>query len=202
MDSKMQTSLLLILGTISMFVAFFFLYPADPNELAREQTLDLMTDTTLAKAGIVIGYGGAAAMLVGLWNVSRNMMMAGGAGASYGNIAFVLFIAAIAAMLTRACLELSVTGASVMASGLLLVTMENGLASTTPIVLGIAMTLLGLGIYFAKNFHVGVGAIGIIAGLINIVRPFADNDNLNLVGLVGFGILALAVGISKLRASA
>lgn len=202
MDSKMQTSLLLILGTVVMFGAFFFIYPARPDELAREQTLNLMTDTTLAKAGIVLGYGGAVAMMVGLWVVSRTMLMAGGAGASYGNIAFVLFIALVASMIARACIELGVTGASGMTSGLLLFNIENAMASTTPLVMGVAMTLLGLGIYFAKNFHVGVGAIAIIAGVINIVRPFADNNNLDLAGLVGFGILALAVGISKIRASA
>ena len=91
-----------------------------------------------------------------------------------------------------------------MTSGLLLFNIENAMASTTPLVMGVAMTLLGLGIYFAKNFHVGVGAIAIIAGVINIVRPFADNNNLDLAGLVGFGILALALalGISRMRASA
>jgi hypothetical protein len=198
----MQTSLFLILGTVVMFAAFFFIYPARPDELARHQTLDLMTDTTLAKAGIVLGYGGAVAMIVGLLGVSRTMFMAGGSGASYGNIAFVLFVALVASMIARACIELGVTGASTMASGLLLSNVENAMASTTPLVMGVAMTLLGLGIYFAKNFHVGVGGIAIIAGVINIVRPFADNNNLDLAGLVGFGILALAVGISKMRASA
>jgi hypothetical protein len=185
-----------------MFAAFFFIYPTRPVELAREQTLNLMTDTTLAKAGIVLGYGGVVAMIVGLLGVSRTMFMKGGAGASYGNIAFVLFVALVASMIARACIELGVTGAPDLTSGLLLLNIENAMASTTPLVMGVAMTLLGLGIYFAKNFHVGVGAIAIIAGVINIVRPFADNNGLDLAGLVGFGILALTVGISKMRASA
>ena len=201
MDSKMQTSLLLILGTIALFGGYLLLYPADPSELARQQVLALIADPTTAKVAIVVGYGGALAMIIGLWTVSRTMFMAGGAGAPYANIAFVLLIAATAGMAMRACMALSITGASTMSSGLLLFNIEEALAVGTPLVLGPALILLGLGIYFAKNFHIGVAAIVVVAGLISTVRPFLGIDVLELVGLVGFGIASLAIGISRFRAA-
>ena len=202
MDSKMQTSLLLILGSIVMFAAYMFIYPATPADSTQQQVRDLMADATIAKIGILLGYGGAIAIMLGLWNVSRSMLMAGGAGSSYANITFILLVALIAVMVTRTLIQFAVTGASGMPAGVLLVSVENALGVAMPLAMGIALGVLGLGIYFAKSFHVGVGAIAVIAGIINVVRPFVDNDSINFAGLVGLAVLALALGISRMRASA
>ena len=70
MESKMQTSLLLIIGPIVALVGWMFIYPAGEG-VATTDAADLMADPGLSKVGMLLGFGGMAALFIGLLNVSR-----------------------------------------------------------------------------------------------------------------------------------
>ena len=93
MGSKMQTGLLLIIGTIVAAVGWFAIYPAEGTGAAADQAADLMADPNIAKVGLLMGYGGMIAVFIGLLNIARGMATAGGGGSSYANIATILIMA-------------------------------------------------------------------------------------------------------------
>ena len=66
MGSKMQTGLLLILGTIVAIVGWMAIYPGGggPDTTAAENAADLMADPTLAKLGVLMGFGGMVPCLL------------------------------------------------------------------------------------------------------------------------------------------
>ena len=89
MGSKMQTGLLLILGTIVSLVGWMAIYPGDDSATA-ESAAKLMADPTLAKLGMLMGFGGMGAVFIGFLNISRKMAAGDGAGASYAKVSAIL----------------------------------------------------------------------------------------------------------------
>ena len=81
MGSKMQTGLLLILGTVVSLVGWMAIYPGDDSATA-ESAAALMADPTLAKLGMLMGFGGMGALFIGFLNISRKMAAGDGAGST------------------------------------------------------------------------------------------------------------------------
>ena len=94
MGSKMQTSLLLIIGTVVSLVGWMFIYPVDggPDSTAADNAADIMADPGLAKLGMLMGFGGMGGVFIGLLNISRKMAAGDGAGSSYANISAILAV--------------------------------------------------------------------------------------------------------------
>ena len=84
MGSKMQTGLLLILGTIVSFIGWMFIYPVDggADATSAENAADLMADPGLGKLGIMMGFGGMFAIFIGFLNIARKMASGNGPGSS------------------------------------------------------------------------------------------------------------------------
>ena len=196
----MQTGLLLVLGVIVSAIGWFGLYPADGTASAAEQAKDIMADADVAKIGIVLGYGGVGAVLIGLFNIARGMAAAGGKGSSYGNIVFILSVVLIAGLVTAAGLELGTTEATSAAGGVTLMSISVALGSSFQIVFGLTLALLGIGIVLEKNFHIVVGAMALIAGGLMIVGSVVDVDGLNIGGWILMMLTALALGGLTIKA--
>ena len=194
MGSTMQTGLLLVLGTIASAIGWIGLYPADGTGSAAEQAQAIMANPDIAKVGILLGYGGMAAVFLGLFNIARGMAAAGGKGSSYGNVVFVLSIALLAGLIISAGLELGTTEATSAAGGVTLMGVAVAAGSSFQIVFGLTLALLGIGIALDKNFHITAAALAIIAGGSILVSSFIDLDALQFAGWIGFMLTSLVLG--------
>ena len=208
MDSKMQTGLLLVLGPIISALGWFVFYPANGSDSAQAMAADLMGDPDVAKVGILLGFGGMIATLMGLINISRKMLLAGGAGASYANIATFLNMALIALLLTGTGLELGVTEATSAQGGVTLMGVSKAVGDPLSIPLGIALILIGVAIAREKSFHVAVAAFGVVVGALLVISVpglifEAGSDvaqAVQIAGWMGFMLNGIVLGVSKLRA--
>ena len=204
MESRMQTGLLLILGTIVATIGWIGFYPADGTESAVEQANKLMADPNIATVGIILGFGGMIAVFIGLLNICRSMVTIGGKGSPYANIATVLFMALIAGSILAAGLELGTTKATLAASGGALMDVSVALSGSAQITMGIALILLGVASALHKNFHIIAAALGVITGVMLIASSFTDSAEglgwlLQLVGWIGFPFTALVLGGLTIR---
>ena len=199
MGSTMQTGLLLVLGTIVAAIGWIGLYPADGTESAAEQTKKIMAAPDIAKIGILFGYGGMAAVFIGLFNIARGMAAAGGKGSSYANIAFVLTVAMLTGLMISAGLELDITEATSAAAGATLMGVSIALGSSFQIVFGLTLVLLGIGIVLDKNLHIVAAVITIIAGGLLLIGSFVEADALDFAGWIGFMLAGLALGVLTIR---
>jgi hypothetical protein len=199
MGSSMQTGLLLVLGTIVSAIGWFAFYPADGTAGAMEQAQAIMGAPT-AKLGILLGYGGMIAVLIGVLNITRSMVMAGRAGSFYANIATVLGMALVAGLIMGLGLEYGTASATSAAGGVTLMGVAIAGGAAAQLVLGIVMIMLGAGIALDKNFHVGVAAIAVITGGILLIGSFVDVDGMAMIGWIGFLLTSLVLGALTIRA--
>lgn len=193
MESRIQTTLLLVLGTITAFLGWFFIYPADESG-AVEDAAAIMADPNLAKIGILMGFGGMIAAFIGLVNMTRSMAMAGGAGSPYANIAAVLLVAMIAVMLVATGLELGTAEATSAAGGATLMGISLALGGGLQLALGVGLIFLGLGIVLNKNLHIIGGAVPVIAGVAMLIAAFVDLEAFELIAWLGFMVGNLVLG--------
>jgi hypothetical protein len=205
----MQTGLLLVLGAISMAVGWIGVYPADPSDGIADQAKSLMADSGLATLGILMGFGGMIAVFIGLVNISRKMLMAGGPGSAYANITTLLSMAIIAIMIMGLGTELAVANGTSAAAGATMLGLSNAVGAGAAIPMGIALVLLGVAIYLEKNFHIAAAALATVAGILLVIgvpdlvaeRGSDASDMLQLVGWIGFMLNGLVLGVLRLRAA-
>ena len=198
MGSKMQTGLLLILGTIVSLVGWMAIYPGDDSATA-ESAAKLMADPTLAKLGMLMGFGGMGALFIGFLNISRKMAAGDGAGSSYANISAIMAMILIVMMAMGISIEWAVTEASDATEGARL--MLHSVALETPVSLagGLLLVLLGIGIILEKNFHIIIGGLAIIAGAGFLLGNVNAVDVAGFAGWIGMMLVALALGVQTLR---
>ena len=198
MGSKMQTGLLLILGTIVSLVGWMAIYPGDDSATA-ESAAALMADPTLAKLGMLMGFGGMGAVFIGFLNISRKMAAGDGAGAPYANISAILALALVVMGLFSIGIEWAVTETSSDVTGTAL--MEISMAGNTSfgITMGLLMVLLGIGIILEKNFHIIIGGLAVIAGAGFLLGNVDAVDVAGFAGWIGMMLVALALGVQTLR---
>ena len=205
MDTKRQTGLLLVLGTIISMVGWIAFYPADPTDAAAVWATKLIADPDMAVVGMVLGFGGTVALLIGLFNIARRMTMGNGAGSSYANVSTILILATITLLVVVAGFEFTVAGAeSVQAVGPV-VGVAYAMNSTMPLVLGLAVIALGVGIALDKTYQIKnlpiVALLGVISGVILVASVIAENTDWQGIGWPVLMLTTLALGVLRLRAS-
>ena len=201
MGSKIQTGFLLILGTIVSLIGFMFIYPGGegPDATAADNAAKLMADPTLAKAGILMGFGGMGGMFIGLVNISRKMATGDGAGASYANISAILALALIVLGVFTIGIEWAVTGTSSAATGTALMEISKAGSTSFGITMGLLLLLLGIGIILEKNFHIIIGGLAVVAGAISISSIAVSIPLGGFIGWIGMLLVALGLGVQTLR---
>jgi hypothetical protein len=198
MGSKMQTGLLLILGTVVSFVGWMAIYPGDDSATA-ESAAKLMADPTLAKLGMLMGFGGMGAMFIGFLNISRKMAAGDGAGSSYANISAIMAMTLVVMMAIGISIEWAVTEASDATEGARL--MLHSAALETPFSLGggLLLVLLGVGIILEKNFHIIIGGLAVVAGAGFLLGNVDAVEMAGFIGWIGMMLVGLALGVQTLR---
>ena len=198
MGSKMQTGLLLILGTIVSLVGWMAIYPAGDGT-AAENAADLMADPTLAKLGMLMGFGGMGALFIGFLNISRKMAAGDGAGAPYANISAIMAMTLVVMMAIGIGIEWAVTEASDATEGARLMLHSAALETPFNLVGGLLMVLLGIGIILEKNFHIIIGGLAVVAGALFIISNVDAVAMGGFIGWIGTMLVALGLGVQTLR---
>lgn len=209
MDTKLQTSLLLILGPIVSLVGWMFLYPVDEESGFAKQASDLIANSGVAQIGMILGFGGMVTAAAGLFNISRRMTMGGGAGSSYANIATVLSLVAIGTMVMGVGFNFAASNAASVGAAVPLVMVgEAGGAGMFPLGMGVLLALVGIAIALEKNYHVAVAGLFALGGVLMIVGFFVGSfsnetsDNLfSFIGWAGWMISSIVLGVLRFRAS-
>lgn len=205
MDTKLQTGLLLVLGTIVSMVGWFAFYPADPTDAAAVWATKIIADADMAVVGMTLGFGGTLALLIGLFNISRRMTMGNAAGSSYANIATILLLATIVLMTVVAGFEFTIAAAESVGAVAPVVGVAYAMNSTMPLVLGLSVIALSAGLAIEKAYQVLnlpiVALLGVVSGAILIASVIAENTDLQMFGWPLLMLTTLALGVLRLRAS-
>ena len=198
MGSKMQTGLLLILGTVVSLVGWMAIYPGGDSATA-EDAAKLMADPTLAKWGMLMGFGGMGAVFIGFLNISRKMAAGDGAGSSYANISAIMAMTLVVMMAIGISIEWAVTEASDATEGARLMLHSAALETPFNLVGGLLMVLLGIGIILEKNFHIIIGGLAVVAGATFIISNVDALAMGGFIGWIGTMLVALGLGVQTLR---
>ena len=198
MGSKMQTGLLLIIGIIVSLVGWMAIYPGDDSATA-ESAAKLMADPTLAKLGMLMGFGGMGAVFIGFLNISRKMAAGDGAGSSYANISAIMAMTLVVMMAIGLSIEWAVTEASDATEGARLMLHSGALETSFNLAGGLLMVLLGIGIILEKNFHIIIGGLAVVAGAGFLLGNVDAIDVVGFIGWIGMMLVALALGVQTLR---
>jgi len=200
MGSKMQTGLLLIIGTLVSLVGWMFIYPVygGPDSTAADNAAGIMANPALAKLGMLMGFGGMGAVFIGFLNISRKMAGGDGAGSSWANISAIFALVLLVMAVGTTGIEWAVTETSSAATGAAL--MEISMAGNTSfgLTIGLLLILLGVGIILEKNFHIIIGGLAVIAGAIS-VSSIAGFPMGGFIGWIGMMLVALGLGVQTLR---
>ena len=198
MGSKMQTGWLLILGTIVAIVGWMAIYPGD-DSATPESAAKLMADPTLAKLGMLMGFGGMGAVFIGFLNISRKMAAGDGAGASYANISAIMAMTLVVMMAIGISIEWAVTEASDATEGARLMLHSAALETPFSLAGGLLMVLLGIGIILEKNFHIIIGGLTVVAGAGFLLGNVDALGVAGFIGWIGMMLVALGLGVQTLR---
>ena len=198
MGSKMQTGLLLILGGVVAVVGWMAIYPGD-DSATPESAAKLMANPTLAKLGMLMGFGGMGALFIGFLNISRKMAAGDGAGSSYANISAIMAMTLVVMMAIGLSIEWAVTEASDATEGARLMLHSGALETSFNLAGGLLMVLLGIGIILEKNFHMIIGGLAVVAGACFLLGNVDAVDFVGFFGFIGMMLVALALGVQTLR---
>ena len=203
MGSKMQTGLLLILGTLVSLIGWMFIYPVDggPDATSAEKAADLMADPGLGKLGMLMGFGGMFAIFIGFLNIARKMAAGDGPGSSYANIAAILalVLATLGAMAIG--MQWAVADASSEAAGAAIMQIDDSGNTSFMLVSGVLLLMLGLGMILEKNFHIVIGGLSVVTGTVMFLAPIIDQGMLGFFGWIGMMLVAIGSGIQVLRSN-
>ena len=202
MELKLQTSLFLILGVIVSMVGWMFIYPADGDgsSTAAENAAALMGDPGLAKVGMLLGFGGMIALMMGFLNIARKMAAGTGLGAAFANVGGVFSLALIVIMTLLVGVEWAVVEASSVEIGTALMQISAASETSFMVCCGLLLLTLGVGIIVEKNYHVIIGGAAAIVGfsfLISIATGFSSL--MGFIGWIGMLLTAIALGVQTLR---
>ena len=198
MGSNRQNGLFLVLGVIVALVGWMFIYPGD-DTATTESAAKLMADPTLAKLGMLMGFGGMGALFIGFLNISRKMAAGDGAGSSYANISAIMAMTLVVMMTIGLSIEWAVTEASDATEGARLMLHSAALETPFSFLGGVMLVLLGTGIILEKNFHIIIGGLTVVAGAGFLLGNVDAIDVAGFIGWIGMMLVALALGVQTLR---
>ncbi len=202
MGSKMQTGLLLIIGTVVSLVGWMFIYPVDggPDSTAADNAKDIMADPGLAKVGMLMGFGGMGAVFIGFLNISRKMAAGDGAGSSWANISAILALSLAVMGIFTIGIEWAAAEASSAAAGTALMQISQAGETSFTMACGLLLVLIGIGIILEKNFHIIIGGLSVVAGVLFLIGNIDESIAMTgFLGWIGMMLVALALGVQTLR---
>ena len=202
MELRMQTSLFLILGAIVSMVGWMLIYPAsgDGSATAAENAADLMGDPGLAKVGMLMGFGGMGAMMMGLLNIARKMAAGTGLGAAFANVSGVFSLGLIIVMTFMLGIEWAAAEASSLELGTALMQISSAGNTTFMVSCGLVLLTLGVAIIVEKNYHVIIGGAATISGVAFLISlSGVAVDMLGFIGWIAMTLTGIALGVQTLR---
>ena len=205
MNSRTLTGLLLIVGTIVVFVGFMPVLGAmgdvDWGD-ASEMIPAFAENSGVVKALIPVATLGMLMVAAGF--AGLNHSMAAGSSAHYMRVGLLLYVIGTTVVIGEGALTIGVAeaasaGKQAVAESLFAGSHAIGSAGEATRLLGFA--LIGVSIFTQKNLHVALGALMVIVGLIG-VGVAVSNYSSPLMGIpfIGGMILTLATGILVIRA--
>ena len=202
MELKMQTSLFLILGVIVSMVGWMFIYPGDGDGSATpaENAAALMADPGLAKVGMLMGFGGMIALMMGFLNIARKMAAGTGLGAAFANVSGVFSLGLIIVMTLLLGVEWAAVEASSAEIGTALMQISKASETTFVVSMGLVLLTLGIGIIVEKNYHVIIGGFAAIVGATFLISMVGGGAGiLGFISWIGMLLVGLALGVLTLR---
>ena len=202
MELKMQTSLFLILGAIVSMVGWMFIYPGngDGSASAADNAAALMGDPGLAKVGMLLGFGGMGAMMMGFLNIARKMAAGTGLGSAFANVSGVFSLALIIVMTLLLGVEWAAVEASSAEMGTALMQISKASETTFVVSMGLVLLTLGIGIIVEKNYHVIIGGFAVIVGATFLISMVGGGAGiLGFISWIGMLIVGIAIGVQTLR---
>ena len=202
MELKLQTSLFLILGVVVSMVGWMFIYPGDGDGSATpaENAAALMGDPASAKVGMLMGFGGMIALMMGFLNIARKMDTGTGLGAAFANVSGVFSLGLIIVMVLMLGIEWAVAGASSAETGTALMQISTASETTFMVSCGLLLLTLGVGIIVEKNYHVIIGGATAIVGVFFLISITAGASSLmGFLGWIGVMLVGIALAAQTLR---
>ena len=185
---------LLILGVIVQMVGWVAFYPADPVDATSVQANALRGDETMARVGLVMGFGGMIAMLAALVNVARSIQ------STYASYAAFIFGLAAAGALVSTGFEFSVVDAPSDAIAASLMGNSLAIGNGMFLGLGVANVLLGIAILLTKQIYLVIGALAVLFGIAMVLMPFFGQDSpVAGVAFLGWWIVSIGIGFHSIR---
>ena len=185
---------LLILGVIVQIVGWVAFYPADPGDATSVQANALRGDETMARVGLIMGFGGMLAMLAASVNVARSIQ------STYASHAAFMFALVAAAILVATGFEFSVVDAPSNASATKLMGNSLAIGNGMCLGLGVAHVLLGIAILLTKRIYLAIGALAVLIGISMVLTPFFGQDGLvAAVAFLGWWIVSIGIGFHSIR---
>ena len=204
MSSRTLTGLLLMVGTIVMFVGFIPVL-AGMGDVdwgdASEMIPAFAENSGVVKALIPVATLGMLMVAAGF--AGLNHSMAGGSSAHYMRVGLLFYVIGTTVVIGEGALSIGVAeaasaGNQTAAEALHAASGAIGSAGEAIRLLGFA--LIGVSIFTQKNLHVALGALMVVIGLIGVGVAVSDYTS-PLMGIpfIGGAILTLATGILVIR---
>lgn len=203
MSTRMLTGLLLIIGPIVLLAGFLVFGSSgaldDWSDTAGTVT-ELGKDPGLVKTAasiVVLGMLGGAAGLAGL-----SHSMAGGSGAHYARLGFLLYVIGITIGLAEYTLLIGVaeTAGDGQAGAETLFTASQAIGAGAATIWFLGLGVIGVSIFVQKNLHVILATLIVIVGIIGaVITRYDYASDLFIIPMLGSVVVTIATGALFLR---
>lgn len=203
MSTRMLTGLLLIIGPIVLLAGFLVFASSgaldDWSDTAGTVT-ELGKDPGLVKTAasiVVLGMLGGAAGLAGL-----SHSMAGGSGAHYARLGFLLYVIGITIGLAEYTLLIGVaeTAGDGQAGAETLFTASKAIGAGAATIWFLGLGVIGVSIFVQKNLHVILATLIVIVGIIGaVITRYDYASDLFIIPMLGSVVVTIATGALFLR---
>ena len=208
MSTKSLTGWLLIAGPVLMFVVIGVLWEAliGAGETAADSVAEAMANEQLARILLVVGMIVFTATFVGLVLLARSMKGEDKPGATYADVAGIIFVAVAGASIVATGLSLGALDAAAdsVSEGVTSEIVGNAVFAGVWVFWALGNLLLGSAMVMQKNLHAVVAWLLVgfgVFGLFTAVISFSDiPDAVGMVIWLGLTLTNVAAGVLVLRA--
>ena len=204
MGSRTLTGLLLMVGSIVVFVGFIpvavGMGDVDWGD-ASEMIPAFAENSGVVKALIPVATLGMLMVAAGF--AGLNHSMAGGSSAHYMRVGLLFYIIGATVVVGESALNIGLAeaasgGKQAAAEALFAASGAIGSAGEATRFLGFA--LIGVSIFTQKNLHVALGVLMVVIGLFGVGVAVSDYTSyFMMIGYIGATILTLATGVLVIR---